>query len=160
MSLLKKPATQWVVLGLINAACIFALVSPPIAFKKNVGYHTNSHQWLEDQNQLNTEEYLTIGEDRLTLSAIESLNGKLRNATVSADIIRSNQSNIEIKIASTKLSQDSELFAIDKMPDLFFRRQYIGQEGSTLNYSFLPTADANTVCFYIHEFGRLRCMNN
>ncbi|MNF42031.1 MULTISPECIES: hypothetical protein [unclassified Pseudomonas] len=160
MSLLKKPATQWVVLGLINAACIYALISSPISFKKNVGYHTNSHQWLEDQNQLNTEEYLTIGEDRLTLSAIESLNGKLRNATVSADIIRSNQSNLEIKIASTKLSQDSELFAIDKMPDLFFRRQYIGQEGSTLNYSFLPTSDDNTVCFYLHEFGRLRCMNN
>ncbi|MND93358.1 hypothetical protein D3C76_161440 [compost metagenome] len=160
MSLLKKPATQWIMLGLINVACIAALIGSPLYFKQNVGYHTNSHQWLDDQSQLDSEEFLTIGADRVTLSAIESMNGKLRNATVSADVVRSNQNNTEIKIASTKLSQDRELFAIDKMPDLFFRRQYIAQEGSTLNYSFLPTSDENTVCFYIHEFERLRCMNH
>ncbi|MCY1392763.1 hypothetical protein D9M71_76440 [compost metagenome] len=159
MSLLKKPTTQWILLGLINAACVFALTYAPVSFEKNVGYHTNSHQWLEDQGQLNAEEYLTISEDRITLSTIESLNGKLRNATLSADIVRSSQHTMEIKIASTKLSQDSELFAIDKTPDLFFKRQYVAQEGSTLNYSFLPTPDENTVCFYVHEFGRLRCMN-
>ncbi len=127
---------------------------------ENISYQTKSRQWLEDLNQLNTEEYLTIGHGRLTGTTLESLNGKIRNATISANIIGESNKHVEIKVSNIKLSQDNELFAIEKTPDLFFRRQYVLQEGAILNYELIPTPDKNAVCFYIHELGRLRCMSH
>jgi hypothetical protein len=85
---------------------------------------------------------------------------KIRNATLSANLIQESKDRIQIKISTVKLSQDNELFAIEKTPNLFFRRQYVLQEGAVLNYQFLPSANENTLCFYIHEVSRLRCMNH
>jgi hypothetical protein len=127
---------------------------------ENTSYQTKTRQWLEDLNQLNTEEYLTIGHGRLTGTTLESLNGKIRNATISANIIGESSTHVEIKVSNIKLSQDNELFAIEKTPDLFFRRQYVLQEGAILNYELIPTPDKSAVCFYVHELGRLRCMNH
>ncbi|KJZ50652.1 MULTISPECIES: hypothetical protein [Pseudomonas] len=153
-------AVHWPLIGLINAICIFFLVYSPSHYMENISYQTKSRQWLEDLNQLNTEEYLTIGHGRLTGTTLESLNGKIRNATISANIIGESNTHVEIKVSNIKLSQDNELFAIEKTPDLFFRRQYVLQEGAILNYELIPTQDKSAVCFYIHELGRLRCMNH
>ncbi|WP_223544979.1 hypothetical protein [Pseudomonas sp. A-B-19] len=153
-------AVHWPLIGLINALCIFSLVYSPSHYMENTSYQTKSRQWLEDLDQLNTEEYLTIGHGRLTGTTLESLNGKIRNATISANIIGEGNAHVEIKVRNIKLSQDNELFAIEKTPDLFFRRQYVLQEGAILNYELIPTQDKNAVCFYIHELGRLRCMNH
>jgi hypothetical protein len=154
------PIAHWTVLAIINAVCIFSLFYSPSYYMENTSYQTITRQWLEDLNQLNTEEYLTIGHGRLTQTTLESLNGKIRNATITADIIRESKHHVQIKISNVKLSQDSELFAIEKTPDLFFRRQYVLQEGAVLNYELIPTNDKNTVCFYVHDLGRLRCMNH
>ncbi|MGO4003848.1 MULTISPECIES: hypothetical protein [Pseudomonas] len=160
MSLHGKTPWQWLLLALINLGCLGALFYSPVPFNSNSNFHTLSRQWLEDQSQLNTEEFLTVSEHRMTHSTIESLNGQLRNATLTADIIHASPNAVEVKVVRAKLSQDSELFAIDKTPDLFFRRQYVVQEGSTLNYSFLATPSDNTLCFFQHEMDRLRCMNH
>ncbi|WPN45193.1 MULTISPECIES: hypothetical protein [unclassified Pseudomonas] len=151
---------HWIVLGIINAVCIFSLIYSPSYYMENTSYQTITRQWLEDNNQLNTEEYLTIGHGRLTQTTLESLNGKIRNATISADVVRESNHHVQIKISSVKLSQDTELFAIEKTPDLFFRRQYVLQEGAVLNYELIPTTNKSAVCFYVHELGRLRCMNH
>ncbi|MFY0731812.1 hypothetical protein [Pseudomonas sp. NFX15] len=151
---------HWLVIGAISAACLFSLIYSPSYYKENTSYQTITRQSLEDQNQLNTEEYLTIGHGRLTQTTLESLNGKIRNATISANIVKESENHVQIKINNVKLSQDSELFAIEKTPDLFFRRQYVLQEGAILNYELIPTPDKSTVCFYVHELGRLRCMNH
>lgn len=159
-----KPATtsitHWIVLGIINAACIFSLFYSPSYYMENTSYQTITRQWLEDANQLNTEEYLTIGHGRLTQTTLENLNDKIRNATITASVIRESNHHVQIKINNVKLSQDNELFAIEKTPDLFFRRQYVLQEGAVLNYELIPVTDKNAVCFYVHELGRLRCMNH
>jgi hypothetical protein len=152
--------THWIVLGIINAACIFSLLYSPSYYMENTSYQTITRQWLEDSNQLNTEEYLTIGHGRLTQTTLESLNGKIRNATITANVIRESNHHVQIKISNVKLSQDTELFAIEKTPDLFFRRQYVLQEGAVLNYELIPTPDKNTICFYVHDLERLRCMNH
>jgi len=154
------PFAHWTVLAIINAVCIFSLFYSPSYYMENTSYQTITRQWLEDLNQLNTEEYLTIGHGRLTQTTLESLNGKTRNATITADIIRESKHHVQIKISNVKLSQDSELFAIEKTPDLFFRRQYVLQEGAVLNYELIPTNDKKAVCFYVHDLGRLRCMNH
>jgi hypothetical protein len=151
---------HWPVIALINALCIFSFFYSPSHYMENTSYQTKARQSLEDLNQLNTEEYLTIGHGRLTGTTLESLNGKIRNATLSANIIRESKTQVQIKISNVKLSQDNELFAIEKTPDLFFRRQYVLQEGAILNYELIPTQNKNTVCFYIHDLGRLRCMNH
>ncbi|UQS90717.1 hypothetical protein M5C90_04410 [Pseudomonas chlororaphis subsp. piscium] len=151
---------HWIVLAIINAACIFLLTYSPSHYMENTSYQTITRQWLEDSNQLNTEEYLTIGHGRLTQTMLESLNGKIRNATVSAEVIRESKHHFQIKISTVKLSQDNELFAIEKTPDLFFKRQYVLQEGAVLNYELIPTTDKNTLCVYVHELSRLRCMSH
>ncbi|SDY57999.1 hypothetical protein [Pseudomonas sp. NFIX28] len=151
---------HWLVLGAINAACIFSLTYSPTHYMENISYQTITQQWLEDSNQLNTEEYMTIGHGRLTQTTLESLNGKIRNSTISADVIRESNHHVQIKIRTVKLSQDNELFAIEKTPDLFFKRQYVLQEGAVLNYELIPTTDKNTMCVYVHELSRLRCMNH
>ena len=151
---------HWPIIALINALCIFSFVYSPSQYMENTSYQTKTRQWLEDLNQLNTEEYLTIGHGRLTGTTLESLNGKIRNATISANIIRESKTQVQIKVSNVKLSQDNELFAIEKTPDLFFRRQYVLQEGAILNYELIPTQNKNAVCFYVHELGRLRCMNH
>ncbi len=138
----------------------FSIFYSPSHYMENISYQTKSRQWLEDLNQLNTEEYLTIGHGRLTGTTLESLNGKIRNATISANIIGESKTHVEIKVSNVKLSQDNELFAIEKTPDLFFRRQYVLQEGAILNYELIPTQDKSAACFYIHELGRLRCMSH
>lgn len=160
MKLAISSTAHWIVLGIINAACIFSLTYSPSHYMENTSYQTITRQWLEDSNQLNTEEYLTIGHGRLTQTTLESLNGKIRNATISADVIRESNHHVQIKVSNVKLSQDSELFAIEKTPDLFFRRQYVLQEGAVLNYELIPTSDKNTMCVYVHELGRLRCMSH
>ncbi|EPA92285.1 MULTISPECIES: hypothetical protein [Pseudomonas] len=160
MKSMTPSTAHWIVLAIINAACIFSLMYSPSYYMENISYQTMTRQWLEDSNQLNTEEYLTIGHGRLTQTTLESLNGKIRNATISAQVIRESNHHVQIKINNVKLSQDNELFAIEKTPDLFFRRQFILQEGTILNYELLPTADKNSVCFYVHDVGRLRCMNH
>jgi hypothetical protein len=158
---LKIPSiAHWIVLGIINAACIFSLMYSPSYYMENTSYQTITRQWLEDLNQLNTEEYLTIGHGRLTQTTLESLNGKIRNATITADITRESNHHVQIKVGNVKLSQDDELFAIEKTPDLFFRRQFVLQEGAVLNYELIPTTDKKAVCFYVHDLGRLRCMNH
>jgi hypothetical protein len=160
MKLTIPSFAHWAVLGIINAACIFSWFYSPSYYMENTSYRTITRQWLEDLNQLNTEEYLTIGHGRLTQTTLESLNGKIRNATITADIIRESNHHVQIKIDNVKLSQDTELFAIEKTPDLFFKRQYVLQEGAVLNYELIPTDDKNTVCFYVHDLDRLRCMNH
>ncbi|MGF6092262.1 hypothetical protein [Pseudomonas sp. 18173] len=151
---------HWPIIALINALCIFSFFYSPSHYMENTSYQTKTRQWLEDLNQLNTEEYLTIGHGRLTGTTLESLNGQIRNATISANIIGENKTHVQIQVRNVKLSQDNELFAIEKTPDLFFRRQYVLQEGAILNYELIPTQDKNAVCFYLHELGRLRCMNH
>lgn len=160
MKLTTPSVTHWIVLGIINAACIFSLLYSPSYYMENISYQTLTRQWLEDLNQLNTEEYLTIGHGRLTQTSLENLNGKIRNATITANVIRESNHHVQIKINNVKLSQDNELFAIEKTPDLFFRRQYVLQEGAVLNYELIPVTDDNAVCFYVHETGRLRCMSH
>lgn len=160
MKLTTSSISHWFVLGIINAVCIFSLFYSPSYYMENTSYQTVTRQWLEDLNQLNTEEYLTIGHGRLTQTTLENLNGRIRNATITANVIRESNHHVQIKINNVKLSQDSELFAIEKTPDLFFRRQYVLQEGAVLNYEIIPVSDKNAVCFYVHELGRLRCMNH
>ena len=159
MKFLTTPIVHWIMLGIINLFCIATLIHSPFSYQENTSYHTISRQWLEDLSQLNTEDYVTVGHGRFTQSTIESMSGKLRNATISADVIRANKDRIQLRVNHVKLSQDDELFAIEKTPDLFFRRQYVLQEGAVLNYEFFRPHSKNTVCFYIHELGRLRCMN-
>ncbi|MCP1419215.1 hypothetical protein J3D47_003458 [Pseudomonas laurylsulfativorans] len=151
---------HWPVIALINVLCIFSFVYSPSHYMENTSYQTKTRQWLEDLNQLNTEEYLTIGHGRLTGTTLESLNEKIRNATITANIIAESKTHVQIKVSNVKLSQDKELFAIEKTPDLFFRRQYVLQEGAILNYELIPTPSKAAVCFYVHELGRLRCMNH
>jgi hypothetical protein len=151
---------HWPVIALINVLCIFSFVYAPSHYMENTSYQTKTRQWLEDLNQLNTDEYLTIGHGRLTGTTLESLNEKIRNATITANIIAENKTHVQIKVSNVKLSQDKELFAIEKTPDLFFRRQYVLQEGAILNYELIPTPSKDAVCFYVHELGRLRCMNH
>ncbi len=160
MSLQRKTAVQWLLLSLINLGCIGAWLYSPVPLKNNSNFHTLSQQWLDDQSQLNTEEYLTVNANRMTHSTIESLNGKFRHATLTADITQSGNDALQVQVVRAKLSQDRELFAIEKTPELFFRRQYVVQEGSTLNYSLLATPSENTLCFFLHEMDRLRCMNH
>jgi hypothetical protein len=160
MKLLKSSTFHWSVLGIVSLLCIIVLTWSPSPYKENTSYHTVSRQLLEDLSVLNTEEYLTIGHGRFTQSTLESMDEKIRNATLSANVIEENSDRIQIKISTVKLSQDNELFAIEKTPNLFFRRQYVLQEGAVLNYQFLPSDNKNTLCFYIHEVSRLRCMNH
>lgn len=160
MKIVKSPIIHWIALGAVSLLCIIALTYSPSSYKENTSYHTVSRQLLEDLSVLNTEEYLTIGHGRFTQSTLESMDEKIRNATLSANLIQESKDRIQIKISTVKLSQDNELFAIEKTPNLFFRRQYVLQEGAVLNYQFLPSANENTLCFYIHEVSRLRCMNH
>lgn len=159
MKPLSKQTAHWIALGIVTLACIAILNRPSPPYKENTGYHTVSRHWLEGQNQLSTKEYLTIGRDRFTQSTIESMNGKTRNATLSAEVIRTDKNGIQLKITNVKLSQDTELFAIEKTPELFFRRQYAFQEGSIITHVFLPSNDEKAICYYILEFKRTRCMN-
>lgn len=160
MTLPKPSIIQWIALGAINLLCLVALAWSPSPYKENASYHTTTRLWLADHSQLNTEEYLTLGHGRFTHSVLESMNGKIRNATLSAETTRASKNRIQVKIIHVKLSQDDELFAIDKTPDLFFKRQYVFQEGAILNYQFLPSANDQSLCFYIHELKRLRCLNH
>ncbi|OLF52946.1 hypothetical protein [Pseudomonas chlororaphis] len=160
MNLTTSSIAHWTVLVVINAACIFSLNYSPSYYMENISYQSITQQWLEDSNQLKTEEYLTIGHGRLTQTTLESLNGKIRNATISAEVIRESNHHVQIKISNVKLSQDNELFAIEKTPELFFKRQYVLQEGAILNYELIPVTDKNTLCFYVHELSRLRCMSH
>ena len=160
MKSMTSSTVHWIVLAIINAACVFSLTYSPSYYMENISYQTMTRQWLEDSNQLNTEEYLTIGHGRLTQTTIESLNGTIRTDTSSAQSVRESKHHVQIKISNVKLSQDTELFAIEKTPDLFFRRQFVLQEGAVLNYELLPNSNKNALCFYVHDIGRLRCMNH
>jgi len=64
------PFAHWTVLAIINAVCIFSLFYSPSYYMENTSYQTITRQWLEDLNQLNTEEYLTIGHGRLTQTTL------------------------------------------------------------------------------------------
>lgn len=156
---MKLSTIQWIVLGAINLICLVALGYSSSPYEENASYHTTSQLLLADHSQLNIEEYLTLGHGRFTQSTLESLNGKVRNATLAAEVTGASRERIQVKISNVKLSQDDELFAIEKTPDLFFRRQYAFQEGAILNYQFLPSANETTLCFHIHELQRLRCLN-
>jgi hypothetical protein len=151
---------QWVVIVFVICLCFFVLLPSDLYFRKNITYHTSVQHILSEGDKHTAEESLTITDRFFTLTVVENINGKLQNVTIVADVINISRASVQLRVRRVDLKEYSGLPSAGLSLDLFFKRQYALQEGAILTYEFLRTPDDNIICYYIHEVGNLRCMNN
>ena len=151
---------HWVFIVFAALACTIMLMRSDTLYLENTGYQTTNRLTVGEFSQLVAEEHLIISHETFTLTVIKSLDTIPQSSTVNAKILDRHTNHIQAKVEKLDLEQDPDVALMEVSPPFFFKRQYILQKGSILNYEFLPTASRNTLCFYIHELERLRCMHS
>ncbi|MEE1865535.1 hypothetical protein [Pseudomonas auratipiscis] len=149
---------HWLVIAIVMSASLAALfIELPRPFKNSQPYRTEGHNFMA-QDVLDSKEGLTISEPSAVISVLERLGDKERHVAVGTSFVDVSRWRLKIKVEDLQASSHEELFDVRRNSELLFARQYF-RLGSILNLAVIPSG-GDTLCYYMLELDRLRCMND
>ncbi|MET3050438.1 hypothetical protein ABXV19_01320 [Pseudomonas alkylphenolica] len=158
MNNLRATWYHWLVIASVILACLVVLfMTLPRPYINSQPYRSVGHHFMGHE-LLDFKERFTISEPSAVLSVLERLGDKERHVAVGTSLVDVSRWRIKIKVEDVKASSQEELFDVSRNSELLFARQYF-RIGSILNLAVIPT-DSHSLCYYILELDRLRCMND
>lgn len=147
------------ILGGLALLAIAGLLFDNPTYTRGVSYHGSNLIVLNNGSQLRSEERLIIGDDLVSVAAMERLGVDVNYASLEAEVVAAGARHIDARLLKARTSRARPLELMSEIPDVFFGRQYGLASGAMLRLEFLPVPSDRVICYYAREVDNVRCLN-